>query len=221
MENLVFSIVETELRKLFFLQQQSKSVMDTFLTFTILLTSYWYSFFNWILRDIQSIVEYFWHSNYNVHRADIQFIIDLILNFSMSLAPYWHLICNWLIHSLRIFSLSFIPYWHSVYHSLLTDNMSSRIIYIYINNTLRSQWSVRKTTQLNSRTICLLVTNLLNFRCVEEIRTVGLKKRLWVRRSQISNSSKGEKFLSIRQLPERLLEHTASRLVCIELLPLG
>ena len=131
MEKLVFSVVETELRKVFIPQQHSKSVMNTFLPFTLILTSYLHSFYNWILTDNQSIVESFWHSIYNVLKSYIQSMTLPILTFSLLLAPYWYVVWYWplidiqsIIHSLLIFSPSFTPNWYSVYHSLLTNIQS-------------------------------------------------------------------------------------------------
>jgi len=86
MEKLVISLVETELRKVFIPQQHPQSVMNTFLTSTYYWILTYIHFFNWILIDIQSLVEYFWHSIYNVHRAESQSIIELILTFSLQLA---------------------------------------------------------------------------------------------------------------------------------------
>ena len=90
MQKVVFSVVGTELRKVFIPQSDPKSVMNTFLTFSLLLTSYWNSFFNWIFRDSQYVVEYFWHSIYNLNRADIQSMSDLILTFNLLLTPNLH-----------------------------------------------------------------------------------------------------------------------------------
>jgi len=54
-------------------------------------------------------------------------------------------------------------------------------------------------------TISRYVTNLLKFRFLEENRAVGLRRMFYDRRSQLSNSGKGECCLYPTKRPVRLL----------------
>jgi len=69
-EKVIFSVPVTALLKIFTPQHDPKSIINTFLTFTLILTSYWQSVYNWLLSDIQSV-------------------IDDLLTFSMVMTAYW------------------------------------------------------------------------------------------------------------------------------------
>jgi len=125
-------------------------------------------------------------------------IMDYLGTFRLILIPFWHSIYNWLrtdiqsiIDSILTFSLLLTPYWQTVWR----------------NKTYNAQnWQgrVHKTARINPTTIYPQVTNLFDLRILEENRAVSLRKGLWAGRSQISNSRKGECFLSPSQPPEGL-----------------